>query len=268
MGMLEKGSITRTQYRQLYQPWGKVTEWVGKNYKGKAGVWKGRDLSKAPSSRAQIREGDERLCRCIPQAQPAFYEGQATSPPDVCGQMKKGKKVTIDPMTGKTFVKNGKIKQGFYYKDDIKYGTAVDKCRVSCRSCQQAENRYLQRLRYSKAEFQELLKLGNVKKENVAKKWAKSLNIKGGTDPGLGKWKLVKRKVLEWVKHVITKKVVKKIQQSYPIKKVCTDNKGTNFLKCGEIKKNGKDPRDICKKPYNPAVVNPATRCKVGFTPM
>merc|ERR1711939_173725 len=170
MGMLEKGSITRTQYRQLYQPWGKVTEWVGKNYKGKAGVWKGRDLSKAPSSRAQIREGDERLCRCIPQAQPAFYEGQATSPPDVCGQMKKGKKVTIDPMTGKTFVKNGKIKQGFYYKDDIKYGTAVDKCRVSCRSCQQAENRYLQRLRYSKA---------------------KSLNIKGGTDPGLGKWKLV-----------------------------------------------------------------------------
>merc|ERR1712022_108716 len=148
-------------------------------------------------------------------------------------------KVTIDPMTGKEF-KGGKFSQGFYFEDSVKYGSAVDNCRVSCRSCQKAEARYLQRTRYTKAEFKELVGLGKIKKANVAKQF-------GGKDSGKGKWKVVKR--------------TKTISKSYTIDKVCSNGKGRNFLKCGADVKP--DPRPICKS--NRIMKN---GCLKGFSPM
>merc|ERR1711918_47139 len=182
-----------------------------------------------------------------------LLQGPADLPPEHCGQMKKGKKVTIDPMTGKEF-KGGKFSQGFYFEDSVKSGSAVDNCRVSCRSCQKAEARYLQRTRYTKAEFKELVGLGKIKKANVAKQF-------GGKDSGKGKWKLVKRRVLDWVDHTKVVKRTKTISKSYTIDKVCSNGKGRNFLKCGADVKP--DPRPICKS--NRIMKN---GCLKGFSPM
>ena len=136
------------------------------------------------------------------------------------------------------------------------FGSAVENCRVACRSCEQAESKYLLRTRYTPEEFKMLIAEGKIKKKNVAKK----LKV-GGTDSGKGKWKLVKRRVLEWTKVPNTKVVKKTISKSYPISKVCTDGKGHNFLKC----QGRKDPRPICQGKKKQIQRN---GCKKGFRPM
>jgi hypothetical protein len=291
--LMQDKMITKKQFRALYQPWGAIKSWrnhqhfscaqgsngaylraynkLSKRVKrankwgskfGKGATAKG--LSKGcmensgrnywkVNGRALKQQGGKRPCQCVPEMQPTFYKGQPTSPPNTCGQMKKGKKVTIDPMTGKEF-KGGKFSQGFYFADSVKYGSAVDNCRVSCRSCQKAEARYLQRTRYTKAEFKELVGLNKIKKANVAKQF-------GGKDSGKGKWKLVKRRVLDWVDHTKVVKRTKTISKSYTIDKVCSNGKGRNFLKCGADVKP--DPRPICKS--NRIMKN---GCLKGFSPM
>jgi len=281
--------ITKKQFRTLYQPWGNIQAWKGDKHvscfegafakyqdawnspkrrgdgrpkkwclKGTGAFAKGcspqckensGELHWQMSSRSLKQKGGKRPCQCIPERQPTYYKGQPTSPPNTCGQIKKGKKVFTNPMTGKPFKS-----RGFYFEDDVSYGSAVDNCRVSCRSCQKAEARYLQRTRYTQSEFKELVGLGKIKKKNVAKQF-------GGKDSGKGKWKLVKRRVLDWVPHTKVVKTTKTISKSYTIDKVCSNGKGSNFLKCGADVKP--DPRPICKT--NKIMKN---GCLRGFSPM
>lgn len=273
MHLLKRGQIGMRVYREFYQPWGDVPLFSQAPYKNDP-IMKA-DPTFAKKDRAGAKTiNAQRPCVCIPDEQPGFYlvnkQPTASSPPNVCGQMIPGKKVFVNPNTGKKFVKNGKDENGIVYEKGyfvapkISYGNAVDACRVSCRSCEQAENRFLQRTRFSKEVFQAKLKKlanGNWKNEKFAKNVGKKY---GGADAGEGKWRLVKRKVLEWVKHVKKQTVTKIHSKSYPVSQVCTDGKGTNFLKCGVI---SPDPREICK-PKNAAQINPTTKCKKGFEPM
>jgi len=260
MYMLEKNMINGEQYRAYFQPWGEISLFKNSKVCQSYGVSKKRckTIWKKPRGRAAGKKNTDRPCRCLPHFQPAYSDklkNEPTSPPSKCGQITRGKKVFINPRTGKKF-KGKQFKRGFFYMQQNSFGSAVENCRVACRSCEQAENKYLLRTRYTPEEFKMLIKEGKIKKKNVAKK----LKM-GGTDSGKGKWKLVKRRVLEWTKVPNTKVVKKTISKSYPISKVCTDGKGHNFLKC----QGRKDPRPICQGKKKQIQRN---GCKKGFRPM
>merc|ERR1719181_1181254 len=79
-------------------------------------------------------------------------------------------------MTGQRFKGKSKetgaqFSQGFFYEQQNSFGSAVENCRVACRSCEQAESKYLLRTRYTPEEFKMLIKDGKIKKKTISKSY-------------------------------------------------------------------------------------------------
>jgi len=251
--MLNKGMINAKQYRKYFQPWGDIrfmkSSEAQKKYDVKRKFWK------KPRGKRAKKKNSPRECTCLPFFQPSYSDAlkeDSSSPSSDCGQITRGKKVFVNPNNGKKLTgKQGK----FFYMQQSSFGNAADNCRVACRSCEDAESKYLLRTSYDKDEFQMFLSEGKIKAENVDPEV-----MEGGTaDKGSGgKWKMVKRRVLKWTTIPTKTSVTKTISKSYAISKVCTDGQGGNFLKCVS-----NDVRSICS-----GSDIDESGCKKGFTPM
>jgi len=307
--LLEDGVINQELYFKRYQPYqGFPASQYETTAEERAACKKERDncpickapfsgkYCQAPTRRNRPRgkaktlfwskQGATRMCLCTPETQPAFLADAPTSPPSTCGQLKQGKKIFVNPLTGKKFGEGGKTKSGiifakgafgkagsFFYEQISSFGSATDACRVSCRTCQQAENKFLQRTRYDEKTFYNLVNAGKIKLKNVGK--TTPGKIPGGklvgkdeSNGGKGKWVKTLRKVQKWKKISVTKETTKTIVKSYDVADVCTDGKGTNWVKCGKLKKEKGAGRE---KEFRPECLKKqltAAGCKKGFKPM
>jgi len=207
----------------------------------------------------QMYRGGPRKCSCMPEWQRTFINaaesqriknfGKTARPynlPKVCGKIEKG-----------AWVKVGK---SGYFKTKTSFGSAVDNCRVACRSCEKAEIRYLQRSTYSVKEYKAKVA---AKKLNCAKKGAKA--------PCKEVYRQVTRKELRWHQKIEKKVVTKTIVRSVPTTAACAGvgkNKGQTALKCG-VKNLGFASPPICRgfKGRATTKVN-RNGCPKGFKPM
>jgi len=211
-----------------------------------------------------IRRNAARKCACMPEWQTTFINAKEAGSiknfaktakpynlPKTCGKIEKGKWV--------------KVGKSGYFKTKTSFGSAVDNCRVACRSCEKAEIRYLQRSTYSVKEFSKLVKK---KQLNCAKKGAKA--------PCKDVYRRVTRKELRWQERKEIETFTRTIVKSVPVTDACTstNNSGQTVLKCYLP---GVDRRPQCDRRRNPPVrrcgSNSQKRiqkngCPCGFTPM